>query len=61
MSVPTIGYSADRDNHPRKWGSRDLTTLNHHNNFICSDGQRKEPQSEMQPTAPQAQAILLDK
>jgi hypothetical protein len=27
-----IGDSADRDNHPRKWGSRDLTTLKHQNN-----------------------------
>jgi hypothetical protein len=28
MSAPTIGYLADGDNHPRKWGSRDLTRVN---------------------------------
>jgi hypothetical protein len=34
-SVPTIGDSADEDNHPRKLGSRDLTTLNFQNNLVC--------------------------
>jgi hypothetical protein len=33
-SAPTIGDSADGDNNPRKWGSRDLTTLNHQNNLV---------------------------
>jgi hypothetical protein len=34
-SAPIIGDSADGENHPRKWGSRDPTTLNHQNNLVC--------------------------
>jgi hypothetical protein len=38
-SAPTIGDSVDGNNHPRKWGSRSLTTLNQH---LCRMKKKKK-------------------